>query len=54
MVGYVAVMETRNAYRIVRKPLGKCSLGRPRWQWKYNIEMDPREIGCKAEVEDHA
>jgi hypothetical protein len=40
---HVALMETRNAYRIlVGKPEGKRSLGRPRRRWVYNIETDLR------------
>jgi hypothetical protein len=29
----------------VGKPEGKRSLGRPRWRWVDNIEIDLREIG---------
>jgi hypothetical protein len=45
--GHVARMEeTRNAYRIlVGKPEGKRPLGRPRYRWVDNIQMDLREIG---------
>jgi hypothetical protein len=36
--------EKRNAYRIlVGKPEGKRPLGRPRFRWVDNIEMDLRE-----------
>ena len=28
------------------KPEGKRPLGRPRCQWKDNIKMDLREVGC--------
>jgi hypothetical protein len=45
-VGHVARMgEMRNAYRILGKPEGKGSLGRPRRRWVDNIKMDLREIG---------
>jgi hypothetical protein len=38
--------ENRNAYRIlVAKPKGRRPLGRPRWRWVDNIEIDLREIG---------
>jgi hypothetical protein len=38
--------EKRNAYRIlVGKPEGKRPLGRLRYRWVDNIEIDLREIG---------
>jgi hypothetical protein len=38
--------EKRNAYRILMgNPDGKRPLGRPRYKWVDNIEMDLREIG---------
>jgi hypothetical protein len=38
--------EIRNAYRILmRKPVGKRPLGRPRCRWVDNIKMDLRDIG---------
>jgi hypothetical protein len=38
--------EKRNAYRLLMgKPEGKRSLGRPRFMWVNNIEIDLREIG---------
>jgi hypothetical protein len=45
--GHVASMgEKRNAYRkMVGKPEGRRSLGRPRRRWVHNIKMDLREIG---------
>jgi hypothetical protein len=40
--------EKRNAYKIlVRKPEGKCPLGRPRHRWE-NIKKDLRETGWGA------
>ena len=30
---------------LVGKPEGKRPLGRPRCRWKYNIKMDPQEVG---------
>jgi hypothetical protein len=39
-------VEERNAYRkLVRKPEGKRSLGKPKLRWVDNIKMDLREIG---------
>jgi hypothetical protein len=39
--------EKRNDYRLlVRKPVGKRPLGRPRCRWVYNISMDLGEVGC--------
>jgi hypothetical protein len=45
--GHVACMgKKRNAYRsMVGKPEGKRELGRPRYRWEDNFEMDLREIG---------
>jgi hypothetical protein len=38
--------EKMNAYRLlVQKPVGKRPLGRPRWRWVDNIEMDLGEVG---------
>jgi len=35
------------AHRVlVRKPEGKCSLGRPRHSWEDNIKMDLQEVEC--------
>ena len=31
---------------LVRKPLGKRPLGRPRRRWEDNIKMDLQEVGC--------
>ena len=44
--GYVARMEqSRNAYRVlVEKPVGKRSLGRPRWRGGINIKMDLKAV----------
>jgi hypothetical protein len=43
--GYVARLETRNAYRLlVRKPEGRRPLGTPRRTWLDNIRMDFVEI----------
>jgi hypothetical protein len=37
--------EKRNAYKIfLRKPEGKRPLGRPRYRWADNINIDLREI----------
>ena len=46
--GHVAHMgEERGAYRVlVRKPVGKRPLGRPRRRWVDNIRMDLQEVGC--------
>jgi hypothetical protein len=38
--------EKRNAYRLLGKPEGKRSLGRPRHSWVDNIRMDLGEVGC--------
>jgi hypothetical protein len=38
--------EGRSVHRVlVGRPEGKRPLGRPRSKWKYNSEMDLREIG---------
>jgi hypothetical protein len=43
--GHVARMEEkRNAYRLVGKPEGRRSLGRPRRKWLDNIRMDLVEV----------
>jgi hypothetical protein len=46
--GHVAcVGERRGAYRVlVGKPEGNRSLGRPKYRWEDNIEMDLQEVGC--------
>ena len=46
--GHVAHMDqSRNAYRVlVRNPVGKRPLGRPRCRWEDNVKMDLREVGC--------
>ena len=39
--------EERAMYRVlVRKPLRKRLLGRPRRRWVDNIRMDLQEVGC--------
>jgi hypothetical protein len=44
--GYVALIEKRNAYRLlVGKPEGRRPLGRPRRRWVDNIRMDLVEVG---------
>jgi hypothetical protein len=41
--GHVALMEKRNAYRmLVGNPEGKRPLRRPRHRWVDNIKMDLR------------
>jgi hypothetical protein len=41
--------EKRNVCRLlVRKPEGKRPLGRPRWRWIGNIEMDLVEVGLSV------
>jgi hypothetical protein len=37
--------ENRNAYILEGKREGKRPLGRPRYRWEYNIQMDLREMG---------
>jgi hypothetical protein len=51
--GHVARMgEGRNVYRVlVRKPLGKKPLDRPRHRWEDGIKMVLREIGWGGDVE---
>jgi hypothetical protein len=46
--GHVALMgEKRNAYRVlVRKPVAKRPMGRPRRTRVDNIKIDLRERGC--------
>jgi hypothetical protein len=46
--GHAAYMcEITSAYKIlVRKPVGKRSLGRPRCRWEDNIRTDLSEMGC--------
>jgi hypothetical protein len=46
--GHVAcVGERRGAYRVlVGKPEGTRSLGRPKYRWEDNTEMDLQEVGC--------
>jgi len=46
--GHVARMgKMRGEYRVlVRKPVGKRPLGRPRRRWEYIIKMDLQEVGC--------
>jgi hypothetical protein len=48
--GHVEHMRVkRNIYRIlVGNPEGKRPLGRPRFGWEDNIEMNLREIGCSG------
>jgi hypothetical protein len=49
--GHVARMgKKRNAYRILGKPKGKRSLGRPRRRWVNNIKINLREIGWDGMV----
>jgi hypothetical protein len=44
--GHVARMEKKNKYRLmVRKPVGKRPLERPRRRWVDNVKMDLGEIG---------
>jgi len=39
--------ERRCVYSVlVRKPLGKIPLRRPRRRWEDNIKMDLQEVGC--------
>ena len=47
-MGHVArIGERRDVYRIlVGKPEGKGPLGRPRFRWENNINMDLQEVGC--------
>jgi hypothetical protein len=41
--------EERGVYRLlVGKPEGKRSLGRPRFRWEDNINMDFQEVGCEG------
>jgi hypothetical protein len=41
--------EIRSAYKIlVQKPEGKRPLGRHKHRWKYNIQVDLREIGGRV------
>jgi hypothetical protein len=41
--------EGRGVYRVlVRRPVGKRPLGRPRHRWEDNIKMDLREIGING------
>ena len=46
--GHVARMgERRGVYRfLVGKPEDKRPLGRPRFRWEDNINMDLQEVGC--------
>jgi len=46
-VGHVANMrERRGVYTVfVGKPEGKRPLGRPRYRWEDNINMDLQEVG---------
>jgi hypothetical protein len=38
--------EERGVYRVLmRKPVGKKSLGRPMRRWEDNIKMDLQEVG---------
>ena len=37
--------ESRGVYRVVGKPEGKRSFGRPRHRWEDNIKMDLQEVG---------
>ena len=38
--------DRKRAYRVlVRIPEEKRTLGRPRYRWEDNIEMDPQEVG---------
>jgi hypothetical protein len=48
--GHVArVEDKRGPYRVlVGKPEGKRRLGRPRYVWENNIEMDLQEMGSGA------
>ena len=47
--------ERRGAYRIlVRKPVRKTPLGRPKSRWKDNIKVDLQEIGRICEWIDLA
>jgi hypothetical protein len=45
--GHIArIGEKRNTYRLlVRKPVGRRPLGRPRHRWVDNIRMDLGEVG---------
>jgi hypothetical protein len=44
--GYVARMETINAYRVlVGRPQGTRPFARPRCGWKYNIKIDVKQDG---------
>jgi len=39
--------ERRSIYRVlVGKPEGKRPLGRPRYRWENNINLDLQEVGC--------
>jgi hypothetical protein len=41
------VGDGRGMYRVlVGKPEGKRPLGRPRYRWEDNIQMDLQEVGC--------
>jgi hypothetical protein len=38
--------EERGVYRVlIREPVGKSPLGRPRRRWEDNIKMDLQEVG---------
>ena len=45
--GHVACMEEgRGVHKVlVRKPVGKSPLGRPRCRWEDNAKMDLQEVG---------
>ena len=41
------IEDRRGVYRILAgKPERKCSLGRPRNRWGYNVNIDRQEVLC--------
>jgi hypothetical protein len=43
------VRKRINTYRIlVKKPGGKRQLGRPRFKWEYNINVDLKDMGWEG------
>jgi len=43
---YYILVQGRGVYKVlVRKPVGKRPLGRPRRRWEDNIKMDLQEVG---------
>ena len=50
--GLVAKMEeVRSSFRMLTgQTTGKRPLGRLRCRWKYNVRMDPKEIGVNVRI----